>query len=107
MSGKALIESIARGAERLIVENRRLRGEVERLEATRNRLREENRRLTAENAGFERRLAVKDLAAGFSGGGADHNGVPGLDRHNAKLARARVNRLMREVDRCIALLNNN
>ncbi|MDR1671792.1 MAG: hypothetical protein LBR57_04670 [Alistipes sp.] len=97
MSGKALIESIARGAGRLIEENRRLTGEVERLEASRGRLREENRRLAAENSALEQRLTVKDLAAGFGGGSET--------RQNTKLARARVNRLMREVDKCIALLN--
>ena len=97
MSGKALIESIARGAERLIGENRRLRSEVERLEASREKLREDNRRLALENAALERRLTIRELADGFSGevsGG-----------HGTKTARARVNRLMREVDRCIALLN--
>lgn len=97
MSGKTLIESIARGVEGLVGENRRLRGEVDRLEASRGKLREENRRLAAEKALLERRLTVKDLAAGFSGGAS-----PG---HDTKIARARVNRLMREVDRCIALLN--
>ncbi len=97
MSGKALIESIAKGAERLIGENRKLRGEVEKLETSRGKLREENRRLTLENAALERQLAVRELADGFSGK------VP--DGHGMKIARARVNRLMREVDRCIALLN--
>ncbi len=141
MSSKALIESIARSAEKLIAENRRLRGEVGKLDAARERLRDENRRLAAENATLERRLAVKELAAGFAGaaGGAGAAGAAGadrskwseggdrsegnegneggegdrggvgypapLDRHGVKIARARVNRLMREVDRCIALIN--
>lgn len=86
----------------MIAENRRLRGEVERLEAARNRLKDENRRLAAENAGLERRATVRDLAEGFAG---RMDNKPGLDRHGAKIARARVNRLMREVDKCIALLN--
>ncbi len=102
MSGKALIESIAKGADRLIGENRRLRGEVGRLEASREKLREENRRLVAENAALERRLVVKDLAAGFAGSAP---GVSGHEPHGTKIARARVNRLMREVDKCIALLH--
>ena len=104
MSGKALIESIAKNAERLIGENRRLRSEVERLEAARERLREENGRLAAENAGLDRRLTVRELAAGFAGADGA-GGVAGLDRRSTKIARARVNRLMREVDRCIVLLN--
>ena len=97
MSSKTLIDSIAKGAEKLIGENRKLRGEVEKLEAARERLREENRRLSVENAALERRLTVRDLASGFAG--------ETTDRHAAKIARARVNRLMREVDKCIALLN--
>jgi hypothetical protein len=105
MSGKALIESIARGAERLIVENRRLKSEVERLEASRKKLREDNLRLSTENAGLEQRLTVRNLASGFAGGGGNRVDAPHLDRHDTKLARARVNRLMREVDQCIALLN--
>jgi hypothetical protein len=105
MSGKALIDSIARGAERLIAENRRLRGEVERLESSRQKLRDENRRLAATNAGLEQRLTVKDLAAGFTGGGGLEGGAE--NRHDTKIARARVNRLLREVDKCIELLNSN
>jgi uncharacterized protein YlxW (UPF0749 family) len=100
MSRKAVIESIAKSAERLIAENRRLRGEVEKLESARERLREENRRLATENAGLERRLVVRELAAGFAGGDGQ-----GLDRRGVKTARARVNRLMREVDKCIGLLS--
>ncbi|MDR2912244.1 MAG: hypothetical protein LBV38_02930 [Alistipes sp.] len=98
MSSKGLIDSIASSVERLIGENRRLRGEVERLEAARVRLREENRRLTALNVDLERRITVRELATGFADGRT-------LDRHGVKVARARVNRLVREVDKCIALLN--
>jgi cell division septum initiation protein DivIVA len=97
MSGKALIESIAKGAEKLIGDNRRLRAEVERLEAAKGKLREENQRLTAQNRALEQRVAVKDLAAGFA------SETPG--RQGTKMARARVNRLLREVDQCIVLLN--
>lgn len=96
-SKKAVVEAIAKNAQRLIADNRRLRGEVERLALSRESLREENRRLASEMAGLERRLAVKELAAGFSGEATGGKG--------AKTARARVNRLMREVDRCIVLLN--
>lgn len=97
MSSKNLIESVARGAEKLIGENRKLREEVEKLQTARERLREENRRLDGENAELQRRLVVRDLAAGFAG--------EPTERHGAKTARTRVGRLMREVDKCIALLN--
>jgi hypothetical protein len=116
MSGRALIESIAKGAEKLVGDNRRLRAEVERLEAAKEKLRLENLRLEAENRALEKRTAVKDLAAGFSGAGAQGGGGAQAragaqgragtnERHGEKIARARVNRLLREVDRCIALLN--
>ena len=104
MSGKTVIEGIAKSAERLIAENRKLRAEVEKLEAVREKLRDENRRLASENAGLERRLTVKELAAGFAGG-TDTGPAHRLDRQGVKTARARVNRLMREVDRCIGLLS--
>jgi len=102
MSSKAVIESVAKLAERLIEQNRKLRAELERLGAGRERLRAENQRLTAENALLQRRLAVKELAEGFATGGAAPNG---LDRRGTRVARGRVNRLLREVDRCIALVN--
>jgi FtsZ-binding cell division protein ZapB len=104
MSGKTVIESIAESAERLIAENRKLRVEVEKLEVAREKLRDENRHLTAENAEFSRRLTVKELAAGFAGGMGTEFGQR-LDRQGVKTARARVNRLMREVDKCIGLLS--
>jgi hypothetical protein len=121
MSGRALIESIAKGAEKLIGDNRRLRAEIEKLEAAKEKLREENRRLVSENEALERRVIVKDLATGFSGGAARTGRVTQTggdtptgrgtltgaapNRHDEKIARVRVNRLLREVDRCIALLN--
>ncbi len=97
MSARSVIDSIARSAEKLIAENRRLRGEVEKLQAARERLREQNRSLEAKNTELERRVAVKELAAGLGG----ESNAP----HGNKTARARVNRLLREVDRCFALLN--
>jgi hypothetical protein len=107
MSGKAIVNSIERNVAQLIGENRRLRGEVERLTSSRDRLREENRQLATDLSIAERRLTIKELAAGFGGGtgvdGAD-GAVAGLDRRGTKTARARVNRLLREVDRCIGLL---
>jgi hypothetical protein len=97
MSKEAILEGIERKIALLAGENRRLRDERERLSATTGRLRDENRRLAARMAEMERRLAVLELREGFSGETADSKGT--------KAARVRVNRLVREVDRCIALLN--
>jgi FtsZ-binding cell division protein ZapB len=95
MSSKVAIESIAKLAERLIEQNRKLRAELEKAAASRERTQAENRRLMAENAALQRRLTVRELAEGFAGGRED----------GAKRARARVGRLVREVDRCLALVN--
>lgn len=97
MSSKSLIEGIARGAERLIADNRRLRAEVARLEGSRDRLREEYRRLLVEKAELARRVEVRDLVAGFSGDGSSHS--------SSSVARTRVSRLIRDIDRCVAILN--
>ncbi len=127
MSARSVIDSIARGADKLIGENRRLRREVEKLEAARERLKEENRKLKEDGAKMERRLAVRDLAEGFGGGnggrsnggrsnggggngggngsnGGGGHGGNGGGSHDNKVARARVNRLLREVDKCIELI---
>lgn len=97
MSRTAILESIEKKIAKLIADNRRLRDERERLAASRDRMREENRQLTAQVADLERRLTVMELREGFAGETADSK--------STKAARARVNRLMREVDRCIALVN--
>jgi len=98
MSSKAVIDNIAKLAERLIGQNRKLHTELERSEASRGKLAADNRRLADENAALRHRLEVRELAEGFAGGAVD-------GRDGAKAARARVGRLMREVDRCIALVN--
>jgi hypothetical protein len=104
MSARSVIYSIAKGAEKLIAENRQLRRDVEKLEAARYRLKEENLRLKEEGARMERKLAVKELVGGFAGaGGAE--GTTRRDGHDNKVARARVNRLLREVDKCMALIS--
>ncbi len=86
----------------MISENRRLRAEVGRLEAEKARLKEANRKLAEQGAEMDRRLAVREIAEGFAGEAA---GSASRERHDKKIARARVNRLLREVDKCIALLN--
>lgn len=53
-----------------------------------------NRELTNKLAEAERRISMLELSEGLAGNAA-----------NKKQAKARVNRLMREIDRCIALLN--
>jgi hypothetical protein len=97
MARADIIESIEKKVARLIADNRRLRDERNRLAATKERLRGENRQLIERLAEVERIVAILELREGFAG--------ETVDRASTRAARARVNRLMREVDRCIALLN--
>ena len=65
-----------------------------RLTAERDSLKEEKRALEQRVRDLDHELSKLQLSEGLAGGGADK-----------EKARARVNRLMREVDKCIALLN--
>lgn len=100
MSRKVVLDSIEKNAARLIADNRRLREENGNLAAARQKLRDEVARLTAELAGTQRSLAVKQLVEGFTNEAGNIGGDKGI-----KAARTRVNNLLREVDGCIALLN--
>ena len=97
MSRTVILESIEKKIAKLIADNRKLRDEKEKLAVSRDKLRDENRQLVDKVAELERRLTVMELREGFGGETADSK--------STKAARARVNRLMREVDKCIMLLN--
>lgn len=94
MAESPIIETIREKIERIMAENRRLRQETRDLTRQRDKFKAGNRELTTRIAELEKRISVLELSRGIAGGSDD-----------AKLAKARVNRLMREVDRCIALLN--
>lgn len=94
MAESPIIESIKSKISQLIARNRQQAEEYRKLSAERDKLRLENRRLTEKIAEQEKRISVLELKSGFSG-----------NSDNSKLARARVNRLMREIDKCIALMN--
>jgi hypothetical protein len=97
MARADIIESIEKKVARLVADNRRLRDERDRLAATKERLRGENRELAERLTEVERTVAILELREGFAG--------ETVDKTSTRAARARVGRLMREVDRCIALLN--
>jgi len=90
----SVIESIADKAGRLVEQNRRLMEQCDKAQRRAEKLGVENAALKATIADLERKVAVMELREGFSGSG-----------DGRKKAQARVNRLMREVDKCIALLN--
>lgn len=94
MAESPIIESIKGKISRLIAENRRQSEECQKLSLQRDKLKRENRDLTAKVVAMEKRISILELKGSLGG-----------DSNNAKLAKARVNRLMREIDKCIALMN--
>lgn len=93
MDVKKLITDIESRTKRLMDDHRRLEGLCGELTAERDALRSEKRTLQERLQAMERELSNLRLSRALAGAG---------DREQA---RARVNRLMREVDKCIALLS--
>lgn len=94
MAELPIIGAIKSKIDRLIGDNVKLRQECQKLTEQRDRLRSENRDLTVRTTELEKRISILELTEGLSSTGV-----------NRKQAKARVNNLMREVDKCIALLN--
>lgn len=94
MAEKGVIMNIAAQVERLIGSHATLAKACSELTAERDSLRNENRTLKLQVRELQQQLSRMQLSDGLSGGGADR-----------ERARARINRLLREVDRCIALLD--
>jgi hypothetical protein len=90
MSKGELIGSIVAKVRKLVDENRRLKGEGVELRGELEKSRGENRELKDNILHLEKRLKKLELREGLGGD---------------KGARTRVNQLIREVDKCIALLN--
>lgn len=93
MADKSAITNLEDRTRRLLDDHRRLAALCRELTAERDALRVANRALEERGRELDARLARLQLAEGLAGGVRDR-----------EQARARVNRLMREVDRCIALL---
>ena len=94
MTGKEAIASIRKQTERLISEHSKVVGQRDRLESECKTLRDENRSLREQVRRLESELTLAQVSSGLSG-----------NENNRKKARARINRLMREVDRCIAIVS--
>lgn len=93
MADKSVIANIEARIGALIEDHWRLSALCRELTAERDALKIANRAQEERIRALDAEVGRMQLAEGLSGGG----------RNRAK-ARARVNRLMREVDRCIALL---
>ena len=89
----AILERFELRMRRLISEHRRLSELCVDLTAERDRLKTDNRSLREQLHTTQGELSRMQLAEGLAGGSKDRD-----------KARARINRLMREVDKCIALL---
>ncbi len=93
MAQKEAINRLAEQVKLLIEEHRRKSEQCDRLAAECQSLKEENRSLQERVKQLDSELATVQLGEGLAG-----------DNRNKAKARARVNRLMREVDRCIAIV---
>lgn len=93
MADNGVINSLDAKVKRLIKENERLLSHNQNLSAQIEALSSANRELRLNTAALQKRIGVLELAQGFAGQGDN------------KRAQARINRLMREIDKCIALLN--
>ena len=93
MADKSVIGNIEARVRRLMDEHRKATVLCAELTAQRDSLRAENRSLQEKVRELDAELSRMQLTEGLAG-----------ESRNREKARARVNRLMREVDKCIALL---
>ncbi|MDE5708054.1 MAG: hypothetical protein K2G66_05535 [Alistipes sp.] len=93
MADKSVIGNIEARVRQLIGEHRQLKELCAELTLQRDALRSENRALETRVRELDAEVARMQLAEGLAG-----------ESRNRDKARARVNRLMREVDKCIKLL---
>ncbi len=93
MADKSVITSIDACVRHLIDDHNRLSEICSELAAQRDALRAEKRALEERVKELDAEVAKMQLTEGLAGGGT-----------NREKAKARVNQLMREVDKCIALL---
>lgn len=93
MAEKSVITNIEARIRQLIDDHKRLSESCAELTAQRDNLKAENRTLQERIRELDGELSRMQLTEGLAG-----------ESRNREKARARVNRLMREVDKCIALL---
>ena len=91
---KVIIDRLRARTAAILAAGERLKGDLEKRTAERDKASGEKEKWERKAAELEERIRVLELAGGMKGmsGGS-------------KAARDRVNRLLREVDKCIALIN--
>ncbi|MFI3278645.1 MAG: hypothetical protein SNH13_01550 [Rikenellaceae bacterium] len=95
MAQKSIISSVERRVSQLMQEHQRLSQLTRVLTAQRDELQQEKRQLQERVKELEHQLDIKYIGEGLAS-----------SKQDKVLARARVNRLMREVDKCINLLTS-
>lgn len=93
MACKSIISHIQAQAERVIAQHEKIEAQLTSLSAERDNLKAELRKQQEENIALKTELQRLRLMQSLGGNTAD----------KAK-SRARINQLLREVDKCIALL---
>ena len=89
-----LVESLRKKIDRVLDDNRRLRSEALGLTTERDRLLRQKREAENRIRLLEKRIKTLETAGGFL-----------TSRTDRRTARLRVNRPLREIDGCIALMN--
>ena len=95
MNKSSVVESIKNKVEKLINENIRLSKKCIEAVEIESKLKESNRVLQENILALQKKVGVMELREGITGNSEDK-----------RQAKARVNRLMREIDRCVAMMNN-
>jgi len=91
---KVIIDRLRARVVAILAATERVKGDLEKRTAERDKALKEKGDLERKVADLEERVRVLELTGGMKG-------VAG----GSKAARNRVNRLLREVDKCIALMN--
>lgn len=88
------IETLRDKVQQLIDNNRSLRAELKKLAAERDQVTLQRRQAEEKIQELEKRIRVLETASALAGPDS-----------NTRAARQRVNKLLREIDSCIALMN--
>ncbi|MFI3331077.1 MAG: hypothetical protein R3Y38_04665 [Rikenellaceae bacterium] len=94
MATSPIIETLKSKIELMLAENKSLREQNKKLTQANDRLKTQAKNLTESLSEANEKLNLLHLSKGFTLTAADN-----------KQAKARVNQLMREVDKCIEMLN--
>lgn len=91
---KTIVESLKQKVLRVLDDNRALHQQVQELSAERDRVLRASEDAAERIQTLGRRIELLETAEGFAGGKGD-----------LRTARLRVNKLLREIDKCLALMN--